>query len=217
MVKRDRLDDKDEVIRALIARVEKLERAANTGFTSITRGGLRVASAEGLTVQAVAGGVAMRVTGVEVVDGTLRVTGTFDLDGTAQFDGTVVITGPLTINGATGITGNVDLTGNLNVVSSGRVKVGGMTLDPAANGGSIDFGSGRTIYAGSGTIGVYGAGGFFVINPSGIAMVHTNGRSVSVNTTGPNMNLPTINRTTIGSPPVGTVYADSGGQLYRAV
>ncbi len=225
MTRQDDLSDVYAELKELKRQIRQLATAAPLGNSSITRGGLRVASAEGLTVQAVAGGIAMRVTGTEVVDGTLRVTGTFeipgqtDLTGDVDITGATQITGPLTIAGATDITGDVELTGDLNVVSTGRVNIGAMILDPSAHGGEINFGSGRKIYVAAGVIGVYnGTDGQMVINSSGASI--NNGGSVAFRAVdaGPQIGgLPTVNRTTIGNPPIGTVWSDTSGNLFRAV
>lgn len=225
MTRRDDLSDLYAEIKELKRQVRVLATAAPLGNSSITRGGLRVASPEGLTVQAVAGGVAMRVTGTEVVDGTLRVTGTFELVGTADFTGPVEITGDLTISGdtsitgATDITGDVDLTGDLNVVSSGRVKVGGMTLDPSANGGQVDFGGGRSIYVASGAIGIYNASdGFVIVNSSGAVI--SNGGSVAFQAVDPGpriTGLPTVASGTVGGIPAGAIWVDPSGYLFKVV
>ncbi len=138
-----KLDDVDEdPYFDLVRRVEKLERAAPTGFSSVTRGTFRIASMEGLKVEG-----SERVTGILIVDGTLQVTGTETVSGTLVIsggqiiNGTFVINGTTTVNGATTfvgdvhITGTATLTGTLAVTGGGQVQIGLMVLSPALSGG----------------------------------------------------------------------------------
>ena len=216
-------------LRELKKQVRILSTAAPLGNSSITSGGLRVASPEGLVVQAVAGGIAMRVTGTEVVDGTLRVTGTFEITGQTDLTGDVditgpltvagstQITGPLTVAGATDITGDVDLTGDLNVVSSGRIKVGGMTLDPSTNGGQVDFGSSRSINVTGAAFGIYnGAASSLVMNSTSASLIGS-GCSFVAGSAPRVVGAPTIPRASANNAVVGTAWFDTSGNLYRVV
>jgi len=110
----------------LVRRIEKLERGAPVGFSSVSRGALRITSAEGLIVQGSA-----KVSGTLAVTGTENVTGTLNVSGTLNADGTISLKGPVTISGATSITGNVTATGttalNGPVNIAGATKVTGVT------------------------------------------------------------------------------------------
>lgn len=107
-------------------RVRKLESGSPTGFTSITRGSLRVASPEGLIVegsQRVSG--TLRVTGTEIVDGTLRITGTLTVQGPTTLGGRTTISGDTTVSGRFDVDGPVTVDGNLNI--NGTTKITGDT------------------------------------------------------------------------------------------
>lgn len=134
-------------LRDLLRRVRQLEAGSPLGNSSITRGALRVASPEGLIVE-----------GSEKVTGTLDITGTLTISGILNADGTITLTGPVTMTGETNlngpttlngdttqqgpfhvkgdtdITGDTALNGNMTVGAGGKIKVGGMTLDPAVSG-----------------------------------------------------------------------------------
>lgn len=163
MVARD--DLRTSELQKLARRVDQLARKVTTGFSSITRGQLRIASNEGLLVQGSA-----KIEGWLVVTGTERVTGTLSVDGhlvvggdmdftgpmvvkgTAKFSGKLDVTGPTTITGTLDVSGGTRLRGrttvesDLAVVAGGRVKVGSsMTLNPDANGGSMQFASGGQV------------------------------------------------------------------------
>lgn len=217
----DDLSDLRAELRALQDDVRRLKNATPLQDASITRGRLRVASEEGLLVEgsAVVSGE-LRVTGIEVVDGTLRVNGTLELVGDADF------------------MGDVDLTGDLNVAGAGRVKIGtAMTLNPATNGGSIEFTSGM-LAAIAGAIGLYRTGGGSVVlntaanligpgcsfvagatpSISGLPsramtaadkMLIANGSGELVKATG----FPA--KTGMGATLVGCLWADTAGNIYR--
>ncbi|WP_404475130.1 hypothetical protein [Microbacterium aerolatum] len=191
----------------ILRRIRVLETQAPVGFTSVTRGALRVASNEGLLVEGSAKVDGwLVVTGTERVTGRLEGSGTFDWTGPMNLRGAQSVTGPttftgqVTVNGPWDLNGNGDITGNVVVRSGGAITVqgpgGNVTLSssysaPRINlgGAQIDGGSALTFTAG--TTVIYFANG--TIRIAGI---------------------PTRSGTGL---PAGAVGADPDGSLWRAV
>jgi cytoskeletal protein CcmA (bactofilin family) len=137
-----RIDELWDLVRGLLT-------ASELGNSAITRGGLRVASNEGLLIQG-----SQKVEGWLVVTGTERVTGTLEIlgrlvaSGAIELSGNTDITGPTTIRGATSITGNTDITGRLTAAGAvelmGPTKITGdvdlIGLLKLAQGGRISIG-----------------------------------------------------------------------------
>ena len=117
-------------MRELVKRIRRLETGSPLGNSSITKGSLRIASAEGL-----------------IVEGSAKVTGTLAVTGILNANGTVTLTGTVGISGPLDITGNTTLSGDLTVDSAGQITVAGaapMVLGIAANGyPGIEFPVGR--------------------------------------------------------------------------
>lgn len=147
------LSDPYEADRRQQADVRRQKASTMLQNSSITQGGLRVASANGILAQSVAGGnPAVRVTGLQVVDGTLRITGTLEGGGTWTWTGTLTQTGttnlngPWNMNGAGKIAGNVTQTGNttqqgnVDVTGGGKITAGNVTVEP----NKITVGAGST-------------------------------------------------------------------------
>lgn len=112
----DDLSDVWSEIRRMQAELQELRTTPSLESASITRGGLRVASDEGLSVEgsAIVSGL-LRVTGTELVNGTLRVTGNFELSGPATISGETTISGNTTISGAVDVTGDLTATGDTDL------------------------------------------------------------------------------------------------------
>ena len=72
---------------------------------------------------------------------------------------------------------------NIDVDGSGTITVGGITIDPSANGGTVSFGSGRIVHAGSGYLGMYDGDNFVVFNDGGVT-VYAEGRSLRISSLG---------------------------------
>lgn len=154
MVARQRLD-LPGAITGISKRLRAAESRASLGFSSITRGGMRVESAEGIRVNTVPGGApGLRVTGLELVDGTLRVTGI--LEGV----GTFVWSGPWDLAGNGKITGNVDLIGILKAgnvrIEDGKIYIGTMVLDPTNHSGMITMPNDGQVLATGSNLELYG-------------------------------------------------------------
>lgn len=204
MVARQRLTESTQV--STERRLQRVERAAPIGFSSITRGGLRVQSADGIQVNTVPGGLAgLRVTGLQVVDGTLRITGTVNGGGTWSWTGTLdqtgstFLRGPVRITGASGtleveaqtfLKGAATLSADLTVANGGKVTAGNVTIEPnkitVAGGsspatlqdGKLSFGTGGSVEADVGIGGVRMVAGDAVVNAGSTASVRKGNASV---------------------------------------
>jgi hypothetical protein len=172
----------DSQVPDILRRLARLETASPVNNTAIGRGGVTVYD----------GGVIDIENGGLIVNGTATIHGVLNADGTISFTGPVTIAGPLTITGTTNITGDVTSTGtftnngptNLNGatkttgtlsvegvttlkadlnVTTGKIKAGGLTVDPSASGGSIVFSGGGGVQGVSGVTAMKGAGNAGVI------------------------------------------------------
>lgn len=117
-------------------------------------------------------------------DGTLT-SGDFELnpDGSAKFglfeiaaNGNLVSKGTLDIDGVT------TLKKDLNV-TTGKVKVGTMTLDPTVSGGALTFGNGSQVFTDAGSIQLFKGSGSVQVGASS-AQVIFGGGSVTVSNGG---------------------------------
>lgn len=185
-------------IRRIIHRLERLESGAFLERSSITNGRMRF------------------------IGGTLRGDSgaTLDWVGLMQVVGSLILTGAIEVNDDGSISlGGVTLTNdNIDVDGSGTITVGGITIDPSANGGTVSFGSGRIVHAGSGYLGMYDGDNFVVFNDGGVT-VYAEGRSLRISSLGIRFaGLPT---TPLSSAPsgafVGAVISDGSGYLSRVV
>ncbi|WP_067198938.1 hypothetical protein [Microbacterium sp. XT11] len=229
MVARQRLDLPGATT-GLQRRLQRQERNAPLGFSSITRGGLRVQSPDGIQVKTVTGGApGMRVTGLQIVDGTLRITGTLEGGGTWVWSGTLTQTGTSNLNGPWNLngpgtiagdvtqTGNTTQQGNVNVTGGGKITAGNIEINPSANGGTIKVG-GHSIYVSGAVLTIlHASGNQVVLNNGGVSLV-AGTKSLAVQTSGVSLNgLPTIPRASANNATVGSLYIDSAGQVYRVV
>ncbi|MCF3137657.1 hypothetical protein LRQ04_00170 [Paenarthrobacter sp. AR 02] len=110
------------------------------------------------------------IAGVTTVTGQFTVTGPTALNGTTTVAGDTTVTGVLAVNGAMKTTSTLSVEGvttlknDLNV-TTGKVKAGGMTIDPGLFGGSVQFSAGGYL---SGT-----ASGPQITGPAGNSFVFT--------------------------------------------
>jgi hypothetical protein len=171
----DNLNDSD-FRRVVMDKIAKLERASPVNNTAIGRDGITVYN----------GGVIDIENGGLIVNGTATIHGALNADGTISFIGPVTISGPLTISGTTDITGDTTVTGHFDVdgpmtttdtlsvegvttlkndlnVTTGKIKAGGLTVDPSASGGSLVFSGGGGVQGVSGVTALKGAGNAGVI------------------------------------------------------
>ncbi len=102
-------------------RLRALEYASNQNNMAIGRGGLRVHSGGGITIEN--GGLS--VTGSATISGTLNASGTINFTGTVGISGPLTVTGATALNGPTTIGGNTTVTGTLT--TNGPLDVNGAT------------------------------------------------------------------------------------------
>lgn len=226
MVARD--DVNASVLRKLMQEVRELRVKVNAGFSSITRGSLRVASEEGLIVQ----GSAL-INGLLSVLGRVRIHGLGILEVLSLIDllGSMRVRGGGTINveaGGAVIVGNVRIEdGKIRVGSgdqividgnTGKITVNGMVIDPA-DGGSITFPGGSRLRADVGNGVQLQTGGTKVSVQDSYVQLTIGTRSIILNSGGHRMSgMDTIS---LSSAPEGAfrgaVIANSSGDLSRIV
>ncbi|UOD80359.1 hypothetical protein [Paenarthrobacter ureafaciens] len=103
------------------------------------------------------------IAGNTTVTGDFTVTGPTSLDGTTEITGDTTVTGTFDVDGPMTTTGTLDVEGvttlknDLNV-TTGKIKAGGLTIDPAASGGSLVFAGGGGVQGTSGVTVVKGFG-----------------------------------------------------------
>ncbi|WP_193596067.1 hypothetical protein [Microbacterium sp. YJN-G] len=214
----DNLGDLKQEIRDLMRRIRVLESASPLGWSSVTEGALEIRSPEGLIV-----------IGSAKVSGTLTGSGTFDWTGPMNLQGAQTITGPttftgqMTVNGpwkfvGNGqITGDVDVTGNIKILPGGKIQVGDMIIDPTG-GGSVTFPGGAVVQAdpGGGIRMIQGLNRVYV--GSGLVSMQYGSRTIALSASGQRMDgLPTTPSSLANAAPVGTIWSDTSGQLFRVV
>jgi hypothetical protein len=156
----------------ILRRLRVLETASPLQNASIGSNGLRVYDGGVITIQN--GG--LNVTGTATITGTLQADGTITFTGTLTQSGESTFTGPTHFDGPTDVTGNFDVDGpmtttgtldvegvtnlknDVNVTGGGKIKAGGLTIDPSVSGGSIVFSGGGGVQGGPGPTLVKGAG-----------------------------------------------------------
>lgn len=127
-----RIDNiKNGELAALVRNVRTLGTNAPIGFSSVTKGGLRIASSQGLLVQG-----SSSTTGTANVSGTQSVTGTANNSGVVNNSGTINNTGTSTNTGQTNLNGPVALVGTQTVSGGGKIVVGPLTISPTGTYGS---------------------------------------------------------------------------------
>lgn len=180
MVARDRVDQSS--LPALVERIRRLEAAAPLGFTSITRGSLRVASNEGLIVEGSA-----KVEGWLITTGTQRVVGRLEGSGTFDWTGASFLRGPVEI------TGLAKLLSDLRVEGGGKITVTGGDSPLTLENGAVSFGTGGRLEADT------AFGGVRLIVGSGRRLYVGSG-AVSMQYDGTNFVIVTATGTTVGGP-----------------
>lgn len=162
----------------LIRRIENLERSLNLASSSVERGRMRFYEGSELLIQDsnlnVVGTATIR--GTLKADGTIAFTGTLTQSGPSTFTGPTNVSGDFTVTGPTKLNGQTDIGGNtsvdgtldikgrstlqndLEVTGGGKIKAGGMTLDPAASGGSVVFAGGGGVQGTAGVVALRGSG-----------------------------------------------------------
>lgn len=106
--------------RALQRKVDQLARQTQLANASVTRGRVRIASAEGLVVEGSA-----RISGVLNGDGSMSWTGPVEFVGPVTITGNVTRSGTENATGATTLNGLTTINGDLIVNSSSQMTVNG--------------------------------------------------------------------------------------------
>lgn len=232
MVSRQRLDQPG-AITGIARRLRSAERGANLGYSSITRGGMRVASADGLLVQTVAGGLpGLRITGLEVVDGTLRVTGTIEGSGTFTWTGTLNqagatnLRGPVAITGETGtltvdaetlLRGITRMLADLRVEGGGKITVTGADGDTILTNSQIQFANGGIVATDSlGGISMR-VGSVRARVAAGVIQLTIGTRSIVINSTGISAQFATAPLANWPGRAVGDLVSNASGDVFRIV
>ncbi|MFJ4168392.1 hypothetical protein ACIPY3_02665 [Paenarthrobacter sp. NPDC089714] len=116
-----------DAIPNILRRLRALEFASNQNNMAVGRGGIRVHSGGGITIEN--GGLS--VTGSAAVSGLLTVTGSVRLTGQTDIWGPLIVTGETDLDGLTTINGDTSITGQLTVAGptevTGTLKVTGVT------------------------------------------------------------------------------------------
>lgn len=116
------------------------------------------------------------INGPTTVAGNMTSTGTFTQNGPTNLNGITTVAGNTTVTGEFNVNGPMKTTSTLSVegvttlkndlnVTTGKVKAGGMTIDPGLFGGSVQFSAGGYL---SGT-----ASGPQITGPAGNSFVFT--------------------------------------------
>lgn len=242
------LNDPWAEIRALKERVRILEAATPLQDASVTRGRLRVASDDGLVVQQTpTGGAGIRVTGLQIVDGTLRISGTLEGGGTFTWTGsltnngplvqngtwtlagvgtisgnttgtgTLTWTGPWNLNGTGVIAGNVTQTGTYQVNSPGTIKVGSAMTLTPATDGGAVVFSDGSKMSNNASSIGFTKGSNSIRVGDSTAGLLAGSNSVTVSGTGVQINLAAIPTENTSGNPTNTLSITAGGFLRRAV
>jgi hypothetical protein len=201
------------------------------GVITIENGGLSVTGSATISGTLIAEGVItmsgtftasgdVNLNGPTAIAGDFTVTGPTDLNGTTTIAGNTTVTGTFDVDGPMTTTGTLDVEGvttlkaNLNVTSGGKIVAGGLTIDPAASGGSLVFAGGGGVQGTSGVTAVKGFGNAGLITNT-TASVFAASNSVDVSPSAITVNGPLRNpgMSTTGS--AANVYYDpSDGQFY---
>lgn len=157
------------------------------------------------------------------VNGPTTLAGKLDITGRTDIAGDVVVDGSMTTNGPVNINGDTQVTGDMTVTGGGKIKAGGMTIDPASDAGSLLFASGAKLanYAGGG-LAMQVSGAVVGITPNG-ASIGTAGASIITDSsfgvgikgnTGINGKLSVSDLPTTSNQP--NIYVDGSGNFFRS-
>lgn len=175
------------------------------------------------------GGAGLRVYGGGEIrfeqGGGVRILGDgyIDIDGDLTGAGDLSWTGPWNLSGLGTVTGDVawsgdlNLTGNITVLPGGKIQVGDMIIDPA-DGGKVIFPNDAIVQAdpGGGIRMIQGLNRVYV--GSGLVSMQYGSRTIALSASGQRMDgLPTTPSSLANAAPVGTIWSDTSGQLFRVV
>lgn len=157
----------------------------------------------------------LTITGDTSVSGDFTVTGPTKLNGETDIGGDTTVTGDLNVEGPLDVAGTMDIKGkstlqnDLEVKGGGKVKVGGMTLDPSIAAGAITFANGAQVFTNGDSIQVFRGQGVLQVE-NDRASLQWGGKSFSVDVEG--RRIPNLPQTTQKP----NLYVDSNGYLYRS-
>ncbi|VXC30468.1 conserved hypothetical protein [Microbacterium sp. 8M] len=236
MTRRDNPNDSE--IPEILRRIRALETQSPIGFSSITRGALRVASPEGLLVEgsAYVSGIlhgdgdfnwsgdmnltgSQHVTGPTVFDGTLTINGNTTINGTTTVNGPLNVVGTWKLIGNGEIQGNTVITGSVIVNSPGLIRITGGASPATLEDGRMSFGTGGVVEAdvtnggvrmNVGTNRVYVGTGAVAIQRGGVSIV-LSGSGISF------FGMDTIPSASANHAPVGTIWTDGTGKVFEVV
>lgn len=228
----DDLSDLYAELRRLRRDVDRLQTATPLQNASIGSGGLRVYGGGVITIQN--GGLS--VTGFAQISGELRGNGTINWTGPVNFSGPVQITGTLDVTASTRLRGETTIEGIAKllselqvqgkitagnvIVEQNKITVGGGSSPATLQDGALSFGTGGTVAADVSNNGVRMAvGGNQVYVGTGAASIQVGSQSVLVTPSGvffPNLQT-TPKSLTPEDNPIGSVFADGSGRIYRVV
>lgn len=162
-----------EQLKELKGQVKSLLTQSPLGFTSITRGSLRIASEEGLIVQ----GSAL-VVGLLSVLGRVRIHGLGILEVLSLID----LLGSMRVSGGGSI--DIEAGGGMYVgqitIADGKIIIGGGSSPATLENGKLSFGTGGAVEADTGVGGVKMTAGDAVVNAGTVASIRKGDSSVIV-------------------------------------
>lgn len=151
------------------------------------------------------------------VTGDFTVTGPTELNGETDIGGNTSVTGDLDVEGPLEVTGTMDIKGkstlqnDLEVKGGGKIKAGGVTIDPSRFNGGVVFDNGPYVAATpNGAQLAHPSGGAMTVSSGQADMGVAGGGAVLVNKSG--VALTGIPTTTEKS----NVYIDASGRLWRS-
>lgn len=231
------LSDPIQVLRRQQDNTRRLNSRTRAQNTAVDRGAFRIKSPEGLEV-----GTVDDASGSAVVYGTLTVVGTLNGDGSITWAGPWNLTGPGSISGdTTGAgeltwagpwhlngpgtiagdvtqTGNTNQQGNVTVNNGGKITVTGADGDTVIQNSRVTFANGAELVSETDSL-VVRQGTSGVVAGSGQAQLRSGGKFFRVSSTGGfrAAGLPTIARADANNAVVGTIWANTAGDLYRVI
>jgi hypothetical protein len=171
--------------------IRQLGTAAPLQNASIGANGIRVYDGGVITIE---NGGGLKITGSAEVIGELIASGTISFTGEFTQSGQSTFTGPTHLDGDTDVTGTLAVEGATTLkgdmtLTTGKIKAGGLTIDPSASGGSLVFSGGGGVQGGPGPTLLKGAGNAGFISDT-TATVFAGSNSVDVSPAAVTINGP---------------------------
>jgi hypothetical protein len=147
------------------------------------------------------------IAGDFTVTGPTKINGTMDISGTTKVTGNLEVSGPMSTKGTLSVEGVTTLKNDLNV-TTGKVKVGSMTLDPTISGGALTFANGSQVFTNTTTVQVFKGTSALSVQSDQLSLI-AGGNSLRVDGAGVRIVNPTATTN------AANVYMDANGYLYR--